>query len=196
MIRRLIRWLGVLSLLGGMSALLIIIVFAATEWGLPGTVAYQRYELLNRLMAVSLLFMTAGWLGVVMIWPGGYGRWGALLALLGSLIMALATAAEFWLFTDQAYGRAASLRNGAWGAFGIGGWLLIIGAMILGVAAWRSRLWPRWAALILILAVPIEFAGFFVIDSPFLGATVLALVIGWQLLIAGKVTYDVGTAVS
>ena len=42
MIRRLIRWLGVLSLLGGMSALLIIIVFAATEWGLPGTVAYQR----------------------------------------------------------------------------------------------------------------------------------------------------------
>jgi hypothetical protein len=76
---RVIRWLGVLSLIGGVTAVPIIVSFVVTGWGEPCTAEYQRYELLNRLMAVSLFFMASGWLGLFVLWPGGYGRWGALL---------------------------------------------------------------------------------------------------------------------
>ena len=190
--RRRVRWLGVLGLVGGFTAVPLIIAFAVTEWGPPGTLAYQRYELLNRLMALSLLLMSAGWLGVLLVWPGGYGRWGALLALLGSLVMVIGTAAEFWLFSNQPYGQTASLRNAAWSAFGIGGWLLIIGAMLVGAAAWRSGLWPRWTAVILILALPVELVAYVVVDSPFLGATILALTISLQLLATEKIPLRLG----
>lgn len=193
---RLVRWLGGLSTLGGTAALPLILAFNQISWGAPGTSAYQIYELLNRLMAVLLLLMSAGWLGLFLRWPPGYGRWAALLAFIGSLIMAAGTAAEFWLFTIQPYGETASLRNAAWGAFGVGGWMLILGATVLGVAAWRSRTWPRWCAILLMLAVPIDLVAYFIFDSPFTGTTVLTLVIAWQLIMDGKVTGEAGTAAS
>lgn len=48
------RWLGVVSVLGGITALPLMVAFMATGFGEPGTAAYQTYELLNRLMAISL----------------------------------------------------------------------------------------------------------------------------------------------
>jgi hypothetical protein len=180
--RSLVHWLAGFCLLGGITAALLIIAFSQTMWGAPGTAAYQSYELLNRLMAAALLLMAAGWLGVFLVWPQGLGRWAALLAFAGSLIMAAGTAAEFWLFSDQAYGQAGALRNAAWSAFGVGSLLLDIGATVLGVAAWRSQLWPRWVAVILIGALPIDLAAFLLLGSPFLAAALLALVIGLQLV--------------
>lgn len=54
------RWLGVFSLLGGITAIPLMVAFLATGFGEPGTAAYGTYERLNRLMAVSLLLMSAG----------------------------------------------------------------------------------------------------------------------------------------
>jgi hypothetical protein len=177
--------LGGLSLLGGITAVPLIIALSRTGWGEPGTVAYQIYELLNRLMAVSLLLMASGWLGVVLVWPGGTGRWAARLALVGSIIMAAGTAAEFWLFSDHPYGQAGALRNSAWSAFGLGSLLLGVSATVLGASALRSKVWPRWSALLLAMALPIDLAAFFLIDSPFLASAVLALVTGHRLLVIG-----------
>jgi hypothetical protein len=147
-------------------------------------------------MAGALLLMSAGWLGMVWRLPKGYGRGASVLALIGSLIMVTGTAAEFWLFSDLPYGQGSNLRNAAWSAFGMGGLVLNVGATILGIAIWRTRIWPRWSAVVLMLALPIDVAAFFLLDSPFLGATILALVVGFLLLFVGKVPDEVETAVS
>lgn len=67
------RFLGILSLLAGITAVPLLITFYQTGWGAPGTAVYQTYELLNRLMAVALLFMAVGWVGVWRLLMG-YGR--------------------------------------------------------------------------------------------------------------------------
>ena len=194
--RNLLVWFGRLNLVGGILALPLIYAFSQTSWGSPGTSAYQTYELLNRLMAVCLLMMSAGWLGAFWSWPGGYGRWAAQLAFIGSLILVAGIAAEFWLFTSHPYDETASLRNAAWSAFGVGGWMLIIGAMVLGVAAWRSRTWPRWSAILLMLALPLDVIAFFWLDSLFLTTTILALVVGLNLVITKQLPAPIETAVS
>lgn len=189
------RVLAILGLLGGITAVPLIIAFYQNGWGAPGTAVYQRYESLNRLMACSLLLMSAGWLGMVLCLPKGYGRWASVLALVGSLIMVAGTAAEFWLFSDLPYSQGSNLRNAAWSTFGIGSLILDVGATILGVAIWRTRTWPRWSAFVLMLALPIDFAAFFLLGSPFLGATILAFVVGFLLLFVSNVPDEVGTAV-
>ena len=194
--KRLIRGLGGLAWVGAITAVFLIIAFAQNGWGAPGTAVYQRYEWLNRLMALSLLLMSTGWLGMVLWQPKGYGRGASVLALIGSLIMVVGTAAEFWLFSDLPYSRGTNLRNVAFAAFGMGGFVLDVGATILGVAIWRTRSWPPLSALVLMLALPIDFAAFFLLGSPFLGATVLAFVLGFLLLFVGNVTDEVETAVS
>ncbi len=139
--------------------------------------------------------MAAGWLGVVLIWSQSYGRYAAIVAFIGSLIMVAGTAAEFWLFSDLPYARGSNLRNAAWSTFGVGSLLLDVGALTLGIAVWRSRLWPRWSAMILMLALPMDFATFILQGSPFLATAVLALLIAYLLLSVGKAPAEVGTAV-
>jgi hypothetical protein len=59
--------------------------------------------------------------------------------------------------------------------------LHLIGGILLGVAFWRTRLVPRWAAVILIIGGPIHFAaniaGILAIDS-----------LTWIALVAANVT--------
>ena len=177
------RWLGVLSVLGGITAVPLMLAFTATGFGEPGTAAYETYEQLNRLMAVSLLLMTAGWLGAWRAWPGGPGRWAAAVAFVGSLVVVAGNAAEFWLFSDLPYAVAGNGRDLSWMAFSIGSLVMDIGATLLGVAAWRSRFWPRWSAALLMAALPLDMVAFFTV-SPFLAPAVLAVAIGY-LLYAG-----------
>ena len=187
------RFLGILGLTGGITAVPIIIGFIQTGWGVPGTPTYQSYELLNRLMAFSLLLMAAGWLGVVLLCVHGNSRWGAILAFVGSIIMVAGTAAEFWLFSDLPYSQGSNLRNAAWSTFGLGSLLLDVGVMILGIAIWRSRLGSRWRSVVLLLALPMDFAAFYLLGSPFLGAAILAFVVGSLLLYVDKIPTEIGS---
>ena len=174
------RWLGILSLLGGITAVPLLIAFLMIEGGAVGTAAYQRYELLNRLMSVILVLMSVGWFGMWRVLKGN-GRWAARIAFLGVLIMAAGTAAEFWLYSDLSYS-GDNMRQMAYSTTSVGGLLLDLGAMGVGIAIWRSRIWPRWYALLLILALPIDFAAFFLLNSPFVTATTVAILLGWFLL--------------
>lgn len=177
------RWLGVLSPLGGITAVPLMSAFMVTGFGEPGTAVYETYEQLNRLMAMSLLLMTAGWLGAGLEWPGGPGRWAASAALVGSLIMVAGNAAEFWLFSDLPYGVTGNGRDMSWMAFSLGSLVMVIGATLLGVAAWRSRRYPRWMAVLLMLSLPLDVLSFFTV-SPFLAPAILAVASGY-LLYAG-----------
>jgi hypothetical protein len=177
--KKLIRWLGVLSLVGGFTALPLMIAFAITGWGGPGTVAYRTYELLNRLMAISLLFMSAGWVGLAFKSPAGYGRWGGWLAVVGAILVITGNGAEFWLFSDLTYD-CCNMRHTAWGTFLLGLLLTAAGATLSGLAFQRTHRWPRWITILLILALPLVILSFIV--SPFLGPVVLALALGWVLV--------------
>ena len=179
-----VQFLGVLSLLGGVTAVPLIIAFATIGWGAQGTAVYTRYELLNRLMAVALLLMAAGWVGMWWVLTG-YGRCAALMAFIGLLAIAAGTAAEFWLYSDLSY-NGDTLRQTAFSIVGVGGWLLNIGAMIVGTAVWRSRIWPRWCALVLLLAFPIDIAAYVLFNSLFTAAALIALIIGFQLIRTSK----------
>jgi hypothetical protein len=154
------KMLGILSLIGSLTAAPLMVAFALSGWGEPGTSAYQAYEPLNRLMAFSLLMMAAGWLVLALKTPNGYGLWGAWLALLAALVMVTGNAAEFYLFTDQPYGDYSNLRTISWMAFSLGSLALDIGASIVGVAVWRRRFWPRWGGMLLMLALPIDTLAF------------------------------------
>ncbi|MCI0397039.1 MAG: hypothetical protein L0332_05520 [Chloroflexi bacterium] len=177
----LIRWSGVLSLFSGVTAVPLMVALALTGWGEPGTAAYQTYETLNRLMIISLLLMAAGWIGLLLLWPGGYGREGALLALSGAILMVIGHAAEFWLFSGQPYGATGNLGNGAWVAFSLGSPVMSLGATVAGLAIWRSSLWARWSGLLLLLALPLDLVAFFTV-SPSLSPAVMALALGWLLV--------------
>lgn len=177
-----IRWLGLLSLLGGISAVPLMVAFAVSGWGEPGTAAYQTYETLNRLTAFALLLMVPGWIGLFLALPRGYGRWGALAALVGALLMVAGSAAEFWLFSDLSY-ECCNARHTAFGSFSLGSLVTDLGALVAGIAMMRRGSGPRWLAALLILALPLDVAGFFLL-SPFAAATALALALGWWLLIA------------
>ena len=192
---RLIKVLGGLALLGGVTAVPLIIGFDQTGWDRPGSFVYQQYELLNRRMAGSLLLMAAGWLGMVLWLPKGYGRWAAIGTFACSLLMVVGVAAEFWLYTDLPYAQT-NMRSAAFSLFGFSSLLLDLCAMVLGISLWRSRLWSRWSALILLLALPLDVFAFFWLDSIFLAPTILALVVGSHLLFGKRVSTQMGTAVA
>jgi hypothetical protein len=189
------RWFGRLSLIGGIAGVLLVLAFSATGWGQPGTAVYTRYELLNRLMAVSLLFMAAGWLGAWLV-LSGFGRWAALLAFLGTILIAIGTAAEFWLYSDLPYNppnEGWTMRHTAYTTASIGGLVQDVGAMAAGLAVLRSGIWPRWVAILLLLSLPLDFLAFFTIGSPFLVSAVLALLLGSILVTNGRFIIEPST---
>lgn len=175
-----LRVLGWLSIAGGIAGVALSLAIAATGWGEPGSAAYQTYETVNRLTSFALLLMAFGWLGATLALPKGYGRTGAAVAFLASVVMVIGNAAEFWLFTDLPYGDPTNARSLSWMAYLLGGLLQTIGATITGIYILRAGMWSEASAWVLILAFPISVAGFMLI-SPFLGPASLAIVTGWNL---------------
>lgn len=176
------RILGLMGILGGLIGVVLVAFFATNDFGYPGTAAYRTYETLNRLIALPLLLMACGWLGLALCLPSGAGRKGAWLAFVASILMAAGTAAEFWLFSDQPYGVWTNGRMASFKAFFIASLILYICATLVGVYLWRAESGPRPAAAILMGAIPLYIAVVFTINSNFLIPALLALVVGWVLL--------------
>ena len=176
------RILGLLSFLGGLLGVVMVAVFAANDFGYPGTAAYRTYETLNRLIALPLLLMACGWLGLALCLPSDAGRKGAWLAFVASILMAAGTAAEFWLFSDQPYCVWTNGRMASFMAFLIASLSLYICATLVGIHLWRAESGPRPAAAILMAAIPLYIAVVFTLNSNFLIPALLALVVGWILL--------------
>ena len=169
---------GLLGMIGGLFGLALSLAFASTGWGEPGTAAYRTYELLNRITSLALLLMAGGWLGLAWGMPKGYGRRGAWVAFIASIAMFIGNAAEFWLFTDLPYGDPTNARSLSWSAYSFGSLVQVIGATVAGVYAWRTKIWPKFSAFVLVMALPIAVLTF-VFLSPFFGPSVLAMTVGW-----------------
>lgn len=176
------RILGLMGILGGLIGFILVAFFATNEFNYPGTAAYRTYETLNRLIALPLLLMACGWLGLALCLPPGMGQKGGWLAFIAAILMAAGTAAEFWLFSDQPYGVWTNGRMVSFMAFSIASLILYICATVIGVYLWRAESGPRPAAAILMGAIPLYIVVIFTLNSIFLIPALLALVVGWVLL--------------
>lgn len=173
------RFLGLLGMIGGLAGLALVAVFAMTDFGMPGTAAYRTYEMLNRLIALPLLLMACGWLGLALMLPFGYGRKGAWLAFVLAVAMAIGTAAEFWLFSDQPYGVWTNGRMISFMTFFIPSLFFYLCATLVGVYQWRSGKGSRAVVIVLIAAIPLYIISVFTLNSNFLIPAVLAMAAGW-----------------
>jgi hypothetical protein len=176
------RILGLMSIVGGLIGIVLVVFFATNEFNYPGTAAYRTYEVLNRLIALPLLLIACGWLGLAFVVPKGFGRVAAWVAFAASVLMAAGTAAEFWLFSDQPYGVWANGRMISFLTFSVASLILYISATIVGVRLWRAEAGSRFGAVIFIAAIPLYIAVVFTLNSNFLVPSVLALVAGWIVM--------------
>ena len=149
--------LGVLGVLGslfwlGLNTLL------SPDWGPPGSARYLGYEAVNRLWSLGFAGMLCGYAGLYQRYAlrgSRPGRVGFRLAAIGLVLMMAGNVAEFWLFSEQAYGEING-RNLAWIGVLLGMLAALIGAGLMGAAGLRQRqqLLPRWSALLFLSALP------------------------------------------
>ena len=125
---------------GGVGLVVMFMAAGSSEWGPPGTEAYDSYQMMNRLVAVPAALLVVGVLAIGFqgrksLGVLGWVSW--LLGLAGSLLVLAGNVAEFWMFTSRAYGDP--VRNLAWGSFMLGVALLVIAGVLGAVRAGRSE---------------------------------------------------------
>jgi hypothetical protein len=116
----LIRFSGLVAMLGGVLWPLWVVVEQSVGWGEPGSAAYQRYELINRLLPLTILPVVVGLVGLHAVFRRGYGWLGTagfVTLLAGFALMVAGSVGEFWIFSAQSY--AGPGRNASWVLFGI-----------------------------------------------------------------------------
>jgi hypothetical protein len=182
------RLLGLAGLLGGLAQ--IAIRSLGDTWGPPGTLQYTVYELTNRYMAVALLLMGLGFVGLRLAQRAPTGRLGGagfVLVCVGWAMMITGTALEFYIFTDQPYGEL-NARALSWTGMLLGILVMLVGAALWGWAAWRTGALPRWVAGALLALLPAQVV---LMPLGLLGVTAaLSVVLGGWLMF-GRVTFHV-----
>ena len=178
-----ITTLSALGLLG-VAAALVSIVLIGDTFGYPGSAAYRLYENFNRAMAIFIALQTCAIVGFGFRYRGALGRVGRfalLLAILAWIGMVLGTAAEFWLYSDQPYGRD-NARAAAFSLFSISSLLGGLALLALGFELLRSRTLPRVYGAIMILYLPLDIALWFAGGSIFLAPALTALALAIMTL--------------
>ena len=166
----LIRWSGLAAMLGGVLWALWAGVEQSIGWGEPGSSAYERYELVNRLLPFALLPVVVGFIGLHVAQTRTFGRLGTAgfaTALVGFMLIAAGSVGEFWVFSDQSYEGAG--RNASWALFLLGHLVLVIGTLLFGIATVRAKVFPQEAAMmfaVLGLGVVVPFLGAFIFAIP------------------------------
>ena len=169
----LIRWGGLCAVVGG-GLLVISDLWGLITEGFGESESFSEAALspsyaittgISLLAAVLLLFGLVGLNLRQSEARGVLGRVGFVVAFLGTALVVGATWALFYVVPALAVGApqfldaeegAGSLETGFFVSFG----LLSVGWLLFGVAALRARSYPRWAAIVLIVAALIQFLPF------------------------------------
>ena len=133
-------WPGLLTGLGLFGFGVSYMVAGSTDWGPPGTSAYETYQTANRLVSLSIVLLIVGVLSVGVTTRGRMSRlervgWATTLG--GSVLLLVGNVAEFWVFTSRSYVDQARLAS--WDLFLLGTAILIIGGILWAVANARSQ---------------------------------------------------------
>jgi hypothetical protein len=150
-----VRVLGILGIFGSLFWLSLNTVFSA-DFGFPGSANYLGYQTINRLWAPAFAMILCGYIGLYQRYLLRSVRRGALslgLIVTGLIAMMAGNIAEFWLFSEQAYGEING-RNLSWIGVLLGLLAVLIGLLILGIAIRRQGILREWIGLVFLLALP------------------------------------------
>src|SRR5918997_5781000 len=169
----LVRLSGLAAMLGGVLWPLWVVVEQSVGWGEPGSAAYQRYELINRLLPLAILPVVVGLVGLHVVLRRSYGWLGTAgftTLLVGFALMVAGSVGEFWIFSAQSYEGFG--RNASWGLFLLGHLVLAIGTVLFGIAIARANVLPVQHDLAMVFAVlgvgvVVPFYGAFIFAFPF-----------------------------
>lgn len=169
----LVRLSGLAAMLGGVLWPLWFVIHLSVGSGEPGSPAYERYELINRLLPLALLPVVVGFIGLHAAQRRSYWRLGTVgfaTVLIGFMVIIAGSVGEFWLFSDQPYMRPNG-RQASFNLFLLGHLPLAIGTVLFGIATVRAKVFPYKAAVMLVLpgvSVVVPFVGTFVFAIPFI----------------------------
>ncbi len=169
----LVRLSGLAAMLGGVLWALWVGVEQSVGWGQPGSAAYERYELINRLLSLAILPVVVGLVGLHVVLRRSYGSLGTvgfITLLAGFALMVAGSVGEFWVFSAQSY--AAGGRNASWVLFLLGHLVLAIGTVLFGIAIARAKVLPvqqdvAMGFAVLGVGVVVPFYGAFIFAFPY-----------------------------
>lgn len=104
---------------------------------------FKTPDVLWKLFPSAPLLLLLGLAGLHLLFRGRYGRLGKagfFVALAGLVLTIAGGVGQFWLGVDDTY----MLSAPGYRSFRIGLLVLAVGSVVLGVAAFRSRVPPRW----------------------------------------------------
>ena len=177
-----VKSLGVIGLSSGAAALILIVVVGDT-FGLPGSAEYMIYETFNRVMAILLALQTCSLIAFSTREREVLGRSDTrilTIALVAWVVMALGTAAEFWLYPDLPYPRTATdfnMRRVAFTLFFLGSVIAGLTLIVLGFRLATSGVLDRFFAMVLMLYLPLFIALFLAGPSTFVVPAVTSIAI-------------------
>ncbi len=160
-------------MLGGVLWALWAGVEQSVGWGQPGSAAYERYELINRLLSLTILLVVVGLFGLHAVLRRSYGWLGTMgfvTLLVGFALMVAGSVGEFWVFSAQSYDALG--RTASWALFLLGHLVLAIGTVLFGIATARAKVLPVQHDVAMLFAVlgvgvGVPFYGAFISAFPF-----------------------------
>jgi hypothetical protein len=176
-----VRLLAICGLLGGILALIAILLEGDTYGFPPGSAAYQLYEAFNRFIAVFLVLQTCSFSAFYITQNemlGKSGRRLTKLALVAWIAMAIGTAAEFWLFSNLPYPNSPAdfnMRTVAFALFFFGSLAAGIVLLVLGLRLFRNGGLRRLLSATLILYLPLFVTAFYSSFSIFIAPAVTSI---------------------
>lgn len=175
--------LAAVGLLSGAAALILIVVIRDT-FSLPGSAEYLTYEIFNRIMAVLLALQTCAWIAFLMVQREALGKFNRrllMLALGAWAMMAVGTAAEFWLYSDLPYPNSPAdfnMRTLAFAMFFFASLIAGMALLVLGLRLAESGTLHRLFVTVLVLYLPLFivsfFAGLSIFTDPALASIMIA----------------------
>jgi hypothetical protein len=171
--------------------MLAIDIGGTVDWGLPGSLEYETYALINRLTGVALALAVVAPLSLRRALIGmdeARGVRRALVVLAVALCgMVVGSVAEFWVFNEQPYqGAGSEGRNLAWLTFMLSALALAFGSVVTGLMLLLRALVPRWAGLAVAAAAPVGIAATTLGASLFIAVPLVALALSTATVSLGR----------
>lgn len=182
-----VKPLGVIGLLSGATALILIVVGGDT-FGFPGSAEYMTYETFNRVMAILLALQTCSLIAFLTREREVLARM-LTIALVAWVMMALGTAAEFWLYSDLPYPRTATdfnMRRVAFTFFFLGSLFAGLALAVLGLRLSKRDRLDRFLGAVLMLYLPLFIASFPIGFSLFVAPSFASITVAGLVLRSGQ----------
>ena len=188
---KLIRWSGLLAVLGGVLWTATLVLVAFTADGSRDVFGFSERGWRTLLQNPAMLFFMAGLIGFHAKQAGrsgSLGKSGFVVCLLALGMMLLGTITEYWVF-ELFYGT----QHPGWAMTGVGFLLLPIGLLLFGIGTLKARVFSGWRrpvpfgfglilALLILSGVALMLLSGSRSREGFLGALLFSISAGWALL--------------